>query len=94
MCWKCKTPLTFSGPITRDDECPVCHASVRSCRNCAFYAPGSHYDCHETVDECVNDKERANFCAEFKLAPQGDSLSGGADKAKAARSAFDALFSI
>ncbi len=59
-----------------------------------FYEPGSHYDCHETIDALVSDKERSNFCDSFKL-NRNASGDGNAQKAKqeAAKKAFDALFS-
>ena len=67
MCWKCGNTINIEEPVPRSAECPVCHADLHSCRNCSFYEPGSHYDCHETVDELVRDKEKANFCASFKV---------------------------
>lgn len=66
---------------------------LHSCKNCIYYAPGSHFDCHETVDELVIDKEEANFCDSFKVKR---SFSGGTpsapDKVAAAKKAFDSLF--
>ena len=104
MCKKCGTPITETS-ITRSSTCPTCGADLHSCINCKFYSPGSHYDCHETVDECVRDKERSNFCDSYKVNPAigasgaagaaGSGASGAAqdDKAAKARAAFDALFS-
>ena len=59
--------IIIQEPIPRDAECPFCHADIHSCKNCVFYEPGSHYDCNETVDELVVDKEHANFCDAFSL---------------------------
>jgi hypothetical protein len=73
----------------------VCGADVRVCKNCLFYEPGSHYDCRETVDEQVRDKERANFCGFFSYTPksQDKTKSGGAaDVAQKARDDFASLF--
>ncbi len=93
MCWKCGSAITESDPISRSASCPVCGADLRSCRNCSFYAPGSHYDCHETVDELVKDKEHSNFCDNFKVKRQwGGAASSGPSKADAARAAFQGLF--
>lgn len=66
MCWKCGAEQDFSHSVYRSSTCASCGADLHSCRGCAFYAPGSHFDCHETVDELVADKERANFCEHFK----------------------------
>ena len=93
MCWKCRSPITDSEPISRSASCPSCGADLRSCRNCQFYAPGSHYDCHETIDELVKDKEHANFCDSFKVKREwGGEASSAQSKADAARSAFQGLF--
>ena len=91
MCKKCGKAMSQTS-ITRSSTCEFCGADLHSCINCKFYAPGSHYDCHETVDELVKDKERANFCGYFFLAPQVGFGSNGADKAAEARNAFAALF--
>lgn len=93
MCWKCGTVLDENEPVSRSAECPVCHADVHSCRNCLYYEPGSHYDCHETVDSLVSDKERSNFCEHFKL-NRSASSSDSAQKQAAAKKAFDSLFTI
>ena len=79
MCWKCGKPLVLNGTVSRSDVCPDCGADVRSCKNCRFYEPEAHYDCREMVDELVKDKERANFCGWFMLAPQDKAcLASGA----------------
>ncbi len=93
MCWKCKENIKVSEPVSRSAECPVCHADLHSCRNCTFYSPGSHYDCHETVDELVKDKEKANFCDNFKIKKEWLS-SEAFSKAEKAKASFDAMFSI
>ncbi len=94
MCWKCGKNIDLSAGIYRTSTCPTCGADLHSCKNCKFYAPGSHYDCHESVDEIVTDKERANFCdyfsarAEFKNAAENSAAS----KIQEARNAFNSLF--
>ena len=90
MCWKCGNSINIEEPVSRTSECPFCHADLHSCRNCHFYSAGSKYDCHETVEEPVYDKERANFCESFKL-ERFIKKSGASDNS--ARKAFDALFS-
>ena len=61
-----------------------------------FYAPGSHFDCHESVDDPVQDKERANFCSSFSLRRDWSGCAAESksaeSKAAAAKKAFDALF--
>ena len=97
MCWKCKEPIAEDLQIFRTTDCPHCGASLHSCVNCRFYQPGSNYDCHETVDEEVRDKEGANFCDYFSV-NSNCSFSGSVLKVeeakKAAKNAFDSLFSL
>lgn len=58
-----------------------------------FYSPGAHFDCHETVDEMIVDKERSNFCEQFSVRRSfGGNSSADGDKAAAAKKAFDNLF--
>ena len=92
MCWKCGKNIEEE-IISRSSECPVCSADLHSCRNCSFYDEQSHYECRETVEELVKDKERANFCSYFKVRRAwGASFGTQTNKAVQARKAFDALF--
>ncbi len=96
MCWKCKKN-TFNSTIMRSSECPVCNTDLHSCLNCKFYSESSHYECKETIDELVKDKERRNFCDYF-VEKQYDSNSANSSKIvddakKSARDAFNSLFS-
>ena len=97
MCWKCGAEQDFSHSVYRSSTCASCGADLPSCRGCSFYAPGSHFDCHETVDEVVADKERANFCEHFKagknskwkcLQGQNAGANGSQDKNAAAVNAL------
>lgn len=95
MCWKCKTNITLE-KIYRTSECPECHRDLHCCRNCIFYEAGSRFDCHETIEECISDKEKANFCDSFKVRREfsGGGNAGYAEKKAAAKKALDNLFSI
>lgn len=77
--------------VYRSSLCPVCGKELKTCINCEFYSPGSHWDCRETIPEPVRDKERANFCDYFKLS-SSSKLEGGNKKADASRQAFKDLF--
>jgi hypothetical protein len=84
-------------PVSRSEVCAKCGTDVRCCKNCVYYAPGVHYDCRETVEELVADKERANFCDSFTCAArmphQSDPANGDVtDKAEKARKDFAGLF--
>jgi hypothetical protein len=88
-CHRCGAPLPAERP-SRRDTCARCGSDVRACRNCSFFAPGSHNDCREPMAEAVPDKERANFCEHFALAAAA--TADRADGGDAARAALDALF--
>ena len=105
MCWKCGKTLDFAPPVSRSALCPECGADVRCCRNCNFYESGAHYDCRETIDEPVRDKERSCFCDWFSLNPNAAARGLGFPcgslnpasvsehaKAQSAKNAFNALF--
>jgi len=94
MCWKCSLPIDNTREIFRTSVCPECGSDLHSCKNCRFYEIGSHYDCHETIDELVKDKERANFCDYFSV---NENLAGNKKselEIEKSRNAFNDLFSI
>lgn len=91
MCRKCGEKITEMD-ITRSSVCGTCGADLHSCVNCRFYSPGSHYDCRETVDEPVRDKERANFCGYFSVFTGEFVQNAASEKKSAARADFAALF--
>ena len=91
MCRKCGKNIEAE-EIFRTSTCPFCGADLHSCVNCTYYSLGSHFDCHETVDELVLDKERSNFCDSFFVKRIFESSSSANDKANSARNAFNALF--
>ena len=81
--------------VSRASECPECHSDLHSCRNCLFYEPGSYHDCHESAEELVSDKEKANFCDTFRIKREwgkDSGLSQANQKAEAAKKAFESLF--
>ncbi|MCQ2574330.1 MAG: hypothetical protein MJ182_10590 [Treponema sp.] len=90
ICWKCKKEIGELS-VSRTTECPECKADLHVCKACKFFSPGSHYDCKETVEDPISEKERANFCDWFKYGVISGADSSN-DKAAAARNAFDALF--
>ena len=65
-CYACGTRIDGSLKVFRSSLCPGCGKELKVCLNCRFYSPGSHWDCRETIDEPVTNKEKANFCAYFE----------------------------
>ena len=90
MCWKCGKEIDVSVKIYRDSECE-CGADLHCCKNCKFYSQGSHYDCKESIEDFVSDKESSNFC-DFFSPKQIFSLKNDEDKAQKAKDAFNSLF--
>jgi hypothetical protein len=92
-CHDCGAALPEKLEVHRTTECPSCRADLHVCRNCAFYSPGSHWDCAETVPEGVVEKGRSNFCEYFRFRSGG--AAGGqppADKRDEARRKLNDLF--
>lgn len=77
--------------VFRTSECPSCGKGVRVCKNCDFYSPGAHWDCRETINEPVREKDRVNFCDYFVLAKKG-AVRSDTKKESDSRTAFDKLF--
>lgn len=92
MCKKCGKPVLVT-EIFRTTTCPDCGADLHSCVNCKFYSVNSHFDCRETIQEPVVDKERANFCDFYSLNPGPFKTDGRQARAKAqAKAQAQALF--
>jgi hypothetical protein len=64
-CFSCAAPVDNPREVFRSSTCAGCGKDLKVCRNCRFYSPGAHWDCAESIDEQVTDKERANFCTFF-----------------------------
>jgi hypothetical protein len=70
MCYFCgKSP---DEKITRSLLCLSCKKELRVCLNCKSYKKDAHWDCIESIQEQVTDKERANFCDYFVYVNRGD----------------------
>ena len=48
------------------EMCPRCDAFLHACKNCAHYDETAHHQCKSSTTEYVGDKERSNFCEEFR----------------------------
>ena len=64
-CHACGKEITTGIKTGRRDECPLCHADLHCCLNCAFYDISVSKQCREPAAELVKDKIRANFCDYF-----------------------------
>jgi len=64
-CWKCGKPLTVI-KITFRTSCDHCGASQHCCVNCQFHAKGKPNQCLIPNTDLIIDREKFNFCEEFK----------------------------
>ena len=72
------------------ETCGKCNAYLHCCKNCRFYEPGAHNDCHIGTTELVGNKELCNFCDEFECTTSRK--SDNRNKTKRAVNEFDSLF--
>ena len=70
-CWKCGAAWEGASQPGRSDVCPRCGFDLRCCKNCEFHDPRYHNECRIPDTELIKDRERSNFCDQFKFAPLG-----------------------
>ena len=79
VCGKCGAPLdpgrvaaqAAGGRIEFRESCGKCGAYLHCCLNCAHHDPKVHHECRASATtEYVPDKEKGNFCEEFRYAPR------------------------
>jgi hypothetical protein len=95
-CHFCGTVVENPREVYRSSSCPKCGKDLKICLNCRFYSPGAHWDCAESIDELVKDKDRANFCTFFSFrVTQKETPAGGpapSDAKQQAKRKLDKLF--
>jgi hypothetical protein len=71
-CWKCGHEMADPpyGKVPFREECDKCGSSLHCCVNCAFYKPGQPNDCLVPNTDFIADRQKGNFCEEFKLKSQ------------------------
>ncbi|HWR11613.1 MAG TPA: hypothetical protein VN445_07320 [Rectinemataceae bacterium] len=96
MCYYCGEALPDSPKIGFSETCFSCGKDLHVCVMCSFYLVGARWDCRETIDAPVADKEKRNFCEWFcpdpRLSVKTAGLIEARGKVESAKSAFDALF--
>jgi hypothetical protein len=79
-----------------NERCEGCGKDLHSCLNCRFYRKGARWDCAETVQEPVVDKEKRNYCEWFRTDPslfaRNEGRAAERSAADKARSDLDRLF--
>lgn len=93
-CHYCAAEIKNPREVFRSSACPSCGKDLKICLNCRFYSRGAHWDCAESIDEPVHDKERASFCTffVFRTAQPGARGAISPDPTAQARRKLDKLF--
>jgi hypothetical protein len=68
ICWRCQKEISHIHQPERNESCPRCGMSLRTCSNCEFYDEVAEDKCREPDAAPVRDKDRANFCPHFRAA--------------------------
>jgi len=82
---------TLQSGIAIDARCLKCGADLHSCRQCAFFDPGAHFECRKPITARIANKQARNTCELFEprtIVERETSSSGPVD----ARQAFANLF--
>lgn len=90
-CYFCGAQIDEQLKIMRSSVCPDCGKELKICYNCRFHKQSARWDCVETVDEPVSEKDKANFCAYFVYGEHG-SEGQSADQSQKAKADFRSLF--
>lgn len=93
ICWKCKKEIKVEN-VCRSTVCPLCDADLHCCKNCNFFSPDSHFECKETIDEKIVEKDKSNFCDYFRVKTAIDGTASHDDKGKNAKDLFNSLFGV
>jgi hypothetical protein len=66
-CWKCFEKQDIENKkVSFRATCETCGFDLHVCKNCKFYFPGKPNDCLAPQTEPVADREKFNFCEEFR----------------------------
>jgi hypothetical protein len=85
-CWNCGAEIEIpERKLSFRASCEACGAWQHACRNCQYYKEGAPHSCTVPGIEPVRDKEKMNYCEEFKAL--GQQLKS-ADPKEAARRLF------
>jgi hypothetical protein len=96
-CWNCSKLVSDVGAkIGFRAACLHCSSDLHVCKNCRYYAIGKPNDCLVPGTDPIRDREKANFCEEFKPklpdspspTPKKSNILGEPEKKKDFKSLF------
>jgi hypothetical protein len=90
-CAQCGTVLPEIPP---NGLCPKCGFELHSCKQCAYFDPGSRFECMQPVTRRVEKKDVRNDCTfyELRVAREKETSTPAPLRPSTARQAFDNLF--
>ncbi len=104
-CSMCGNIISALTEIKAQSQCSKCGGDLRSCKHCQYFDTGAQFECTQAIPKRVAAKDKRNDCEFFEARTSieretstpgsASNPGGGANPGapKAARSAFDDLFS-
>lgn len=90
-CWACGTEVKFSEYVPQHEVCEKCAQYLHCCKNCEFYNERATQECEIPEIEFIAEKDKANYCDDFKPAGTGH-VRRKTETEKFARDKFNDLF--
>ncbi len=90
-CTQCGTVLQGMPPA---GQCPKCGFELHSCKQCAYFAPGSRFECMQPITERIPRKDARNECShyEMRVTREKETSTPASLRPNDARQAFENLF--
>ena len=90
-CSQCGTVLQGMPPT---GLCPKCGFELHSCKQCAYFDPGSRFECMQPVPKRIEKKDVRNDCTfyELRVAREKETSTPASARPNDARQAFENLF--
>jgi hypothetical protein len=92
ICWRCLKELSHIEMPQRNEACPRCNLSLRSCSNCEFYDEVAENKCREPQAPIIEDKEKSNFCPAYRAAETPHRLPPRPVTRESLKAKWDSLF--
>lgn len=84
QCFHCQKDLDLEkSQIGVSSTCEYCSSYLHCCKNCQYFSPGKHNDCHIPEAILVSDKENKNFCDYFEPGKKRSATKENHDKSNA-----------
>jgi predicted RNA-binding Zn-ribbon protein involved in translation (DUF1610 family) len=90
-CTQCGTVLQGMPP---SEKCPKCGFELHSCKQCAYFDPGSRFECMQLITVRIPRKDERNECNlyEMRVTREKETSTPATLRPNDARQAFENLF--